>query len=260
MSVQQVGGGDIGGKLAVQWLELDPTTTARISIQIAKDPLFTQDYHHFIVPNVEGMRGVSLAVSAGPWFFRVGAWKLTNQEVSWSGVYGPVAITTDRQMKSSEKGILKLLHSQAIDGGLRVFTGVNSDYSLLVEFTNEPSFNTNKMKYRWIRDKNSQGQFEIMGMEPGQIYNIRFAQIEDSKTKIVEPYEWIVLKGKRSMPVRRVFNNEDRASYVAEKVLLEEARQHEARKIPIAPRFSSGTDYARWLAANEKAKAGIKRE
>ena len=250
MSVHGLRGGDVEGKLALEWMQLD-STTQRISIQIATDPLFTQNYHHFIVPNFDGMNGVGLAISRGPWFYRVGAWKTT--DVSWSGIYGPIEITTTRIMKPAEKGNIKAIHTQPIDGGLRLHTGKNDEYSILAEFTTESSFTIEKMRYRWIKDIHKMGQIDILGLEPNYSYNIRYAQVEDTNTSIVEPKAWNELKGRRSMAPRKFVSNEDRASYSAEKVLLKDAMR-------APPRFSSGTDYANWLAMKEKAKAGLQKE
>ena len=252
MSIHQLRGEDRNGMLALQWMELD-TTVSKISVQIATDPSFTQNYHHFIVPNIPGNTGIGLAVSSGPWFYRAGAWTLHHTEVSWSGVYGPIRITTQRSMPPQAKGGVKAVHTQSIDGGLRLHTGRNEDYSILVEFTFQSSFTIEKMKYRWIRDKRKLGQIDILGLEPNYVYNLRYAQVEDSMTSIVEPMEWNVLKGRRSMPPRKLHSNSDHALYAAEKVLLQRARV-------TRPKLMSGTEYAQWLSAQEKAKAGMQRE
>lgn len=249
MSIHKVGGGDLYGKLVLQWMQVDPTLVKRLSVQIATNGDFTEGYHHFLLPNVEGMTGVSLAISKGPWYFRVGAWNLANDTVSWSGIFGPLAITTDREMKSPTKEQIKILHTQPLEGGLRVHTGLTKDYTVLVEYTTEPTFTLAKMKYRWIRDA-SKGNFDVLGFESGHLYNLRIAKVDEPKNSIEEATNWLVTKGHRSLPPRRHHSVADHTIHAAEKVLLQEARH-------TRPRFSSGTDYVNWLAAQEKAKGGL---
>lgn len=250
MSIHNLGAGDYNGKLVFQWKELD-SSVKRISIQIATNGDFTQNYHHFLLPNLPGMAGASLALSAGPWFFRVGAWAVTNDDVEWSGIYGPIAVTTHRVMKPQEKAKLKILHTQALEGGLRIHTGMNTEYCVLVEYTTETSFTLPNMKYRFLKDS-YKGHIDILGFNEAYTYNIRVAQIVEPVNTLVEPFEWIVSKGHRSLPPRRHLNTEDHTLHSAEKVLLRDARENKPM------RFTSGSDYARWLAMQEKAKGALR--
>ena len=252
MSVQNVGGGDVYGKLALQWLDLDPTTTARISVQIATNGDFTENYHHFLLPSEEGTRIAGFAVSRGPWFFRIGAWKTTEKDVSWSGVFGPLAITTNRQMNSKVKGEVQIVYTQPIEGGLRIHTGVYNNRPILVEYTSEPSFTIEKMRYRWVRDMNMFGYVDITGMEASYVYNVRIAQVEEPKDSIVEPCEWLVSKGQKALAPIRHHSNQHHALNMAGRTLLQEARTR-----PI--RFHSSADYTRFLAIQQQAKGSLQR-
>lgn len=251
MSIHGLGGGDVGGKLALQWEQLD-SDTKRISIQIATNGVFTENYNHFILPNFLGMKGASLAVSRGPWYFRVGAWKISTSDVEWSGVLGPLSITTERSMKPAEKTDIKFIHFQKISQGIRIHTGLTRKYSVLVEVSTDPSFTLSKTKYQWVSDNNINGYFDVLGLDQYNKYNIRYGEVKEPDNCVIEVGEWIITKNHKPLPQQRHFTPADKTLHQAEKVLLEEARQRPMR-------FSSGADYANYLAAQEKAKGALSR-
>jgi len=93
-----------------------------LCVQIAKNIEFTNTMRTFVIPDGTG---ISIDTGNGVWFFRVGSWYGTPQTgtVMWTAVYGPALVANPKMSVGIRPSPIAILHTQAIEKGLRIHTG-----------------------------------------------------------------------------------------------------------------------------------------
>ena len=243
MSIQNIQGACIDGKLSLSWFLLDDCDA--ISIQIARDLQFTNYLRVFIVPKCAGC---TLDVGKGIWFFRVGhMWK---GKVDWMPITQPILMQTSKEPQVLQKSQMNVIHTRPITDGLRFHTNLTTPSYTIIEYGQDSKFQATSIKTRYFTDP-SRGYFDCEGLDPEYLYSIRIAIPEKPsilpKDTVHILSEWIVFHGKRALKPTKPHNTEDRSQIKRDAVLLREA--NESNK-PM--RFASHSDYTKYLAAKAR--------
>jgi len=251
MIIQNLSGGSVGDKLALSW-ELIGEAKA-LSVQVATSADFLTRERTFVVPAVTGLE---LDTGMGAWFFRVGAW-LTDGRVVWSGIYGPVVVMTTKKVVGVPRAVIKVLRTEAIKGGVRIYTGGPSQYYAVIESVRDtnkhPEFTASSTKtqyeFNWGR-----GYVDCLGLSPNYTYNIRLTTFnrdlatlpENDLRQLCEP---IVLSLKDPLRNMKPRDNQDRTFMRGSDEILRDVKQNPNY------RFASYREYTQFLEAQARQRA-----
>jgi hypothetical protein len=255
MSVQNIGGQCIGQKLSLNWEILGEAKA--LSVQVATSADFLTRTRTFVMPIATG---VELDTGMGAWFFRVGAW-LADGRVEWSGIYGPVVVMTIKTLVPVPKAVIKIIRTEAIKGGLRIYTAGASEYYAVIEYVTDskrsvdvkPEFAASLTKTQYEFDW-GRGFVDCLGLSPEYIYNIRITTFDRElgalpKDHIRQLCEPIILATKTPLRHMKPHDNYDRVMMRAGDEILRDVKQTPNY------RFKTYQDYTQYLEAKARQLA-----
>ncbi len=230
--------GKSNGKLALQWeLYCEPRA---LSIQIASDSEFKKNMRHFIFPVCTACE---LDCGMGIWFFRIGAWlgSELNGKIEWSGVNDTVQVISKNPMIKEQAEKTKLLHTQAIDGGVRLHTGQMAILYTVLEYDD----GVRGSRAIYVCD-NIKGYFDCLGLSCEYKYSIRmmtFSKIPSDS--VLQLSAGITVHNKAPIkPIKR-HNMEDYTVGKAFKAILAE---------PKPTKFADYRQYINYVNARERSR------
>ena len=260
MDPQNVIGAVVDNKLSLTWSSTIETRASIVSISQNND--FTKAPRHFVIPagklemkdgeQIPSETMVRLDIGAGIWFYRVGHCVGTHEKgvVHWSGTYGPVAISSTKDIIPLEANPYEVIHTQSIINGFRIFTSKTEPAIILAEVCRNASFSAAETKWQYTKFF-GHGSIDIFGMDHANTYSVRFSVFvpESSAfptTSIKFLSRPIVFHNKRSARPVSIFDNGDRATNAADKAIITDLKRN------ANIRFASHSDYLRFKAAMEK--------
>lgn len=260
MDPQNVNAAVVDNKLSLVWTSTIETRASIVSI--SQNNEFTKAPRHFVIPPtklemkegelVPGETSVRLDIGAGIWFYRIGHCVGTSEKgiVHWSGIYGPVAISSIKDIVPLEANPYDVIHTQSIINGFRIFTSKSDAAIILAEVCRNTTFSAADTKWQYTKFF-GHGSIDIYGMDHNNTYSIRFSVFlpessvfPTSSIKIVS--RPIIFNNKRSARPVSIYDNGDRATNAADKAILTDLKRN------ANIRFASHTDYLRFKAAMEK--------
>ncbi len=224
--------------------------TRAMFVAVAEDAEFTINRRIFIMPLVAEAK---LRVGKGAWFVRVGAAQGTPEQgiVEWSGIHGPVHITSTLPTSSSPSfPSLPVLHSKPKEGGYRIHTGKSDPHIVVFEMGLVADvgnrFPAGRTKWKWVAEKGAMGWTDCWGMNYPDTYAIRASTLEGPAfptDRIVELGPGRVFP--RVVCARTPFYRslEDKQNAVGDAILIQQ------RKVDPNLKFSSHGEYLRYQAA-----------
>jgi hypothetical protein len=246
MSIQGVECSVISEKLAIRWMVLAPAHA--ISICIARNSEFTDTLRHFVIPVVPS---ILLDTGGGTWYIRLGLWTgtATNGTIEWTAAYGPIVVSSVKPVVPTVPMMLPIIHKQAIQFGMRFFTGLTSPYYVLFETSLQPSFPASATKYSYVMD-DRRGHVDCIGLRHDEAFSVRINILSPDSDRLPTDSVQQVCDGKALHGVRcaRPLRHVGAMTIKSDNVIL-----HDAKTRPHM-RFSSHRDYLRFTAA--KAKSG----
>lgn len=252
MSIQAlVGSCTADGRLALRW-EVYGKPIA-LSVQVALDTEFTEEARTFVLP--KSATTCALDIGFGAWFYRVGAWEGTNMNgtVEWSGIYGPVAIQTQKGRTLVSEFPTIIPNVTPANNAVVFHTGLYEPYYMIIHCTQKDVFKASVMKTYYKKDWGN-GSLQLSGLDPQYTYSFQLQMFPDEKavlpTNTIRPLSDVYsIKNKRTgMPVK-ASSNTDHAIYAADKAILLDAVGRQKQT------FASQTDYIRFQAAKARTSA-----
>lgn len=265
MSVQKIQGFITSdNRLGITWTVLNETQKG-ILIAVANDGEFTQNYRVFCLPPSVTSCGLDLGGSGQlPWIFRIGL-LLPNKSIEWSGIYGPLHLTSPKPLLQPPETIVHIIHTQPITNGLRLHCSLSTPFYTIIETCKGTSFKAGETSYRWANPTSSQVDVEGLehpfstGYAPltrGPLtqkttepmpysYSIRISAFKTIPTDTIIPLgQWQTVRGKLPLaPQQRL--TVDTATSAVDKVILKDMAERPLR-------FTSQQDYANYLAAKAR--------
>ena len=254
MSIQGVEGCCIDGKLALRWVTFAQANA--ISICIARNSEFTDTLRHFVVPVISS---VALDTGPGLWYVRLGTWSgsATSGILDWSSMYGPIPVVSSKPVVSTVPTSLPILHKQAIQHGMRIYTGVTTPYYVLFERSTDPTFPSSATKHSYVLD-NGRGHVDCAGMDFLNTYSLRISTMAPDRVhfptdSVQQMSEGRALHGLRcARPLRHVDTGMTAVVKSGNAIL------HDSKERPNM-RFASHRDYLRFQAAKAATGEEVKR-
>ena len=254
MSIQGVEGCCIDGKLALRWVTFAQANA--ISICIARNSEFTDTLRHFVVPVISS---VALDTGPGLWYVRLGTWSgsVTSGILDWSSMYGPIPVVSSKPVVSTVPTSLPILHKQAIQHGMRIYTGVTTPYYVLFERSTDPTFPSSATKHSYVLD-NGRGHVDCAGMDFLNTYSLRISTMAPDRVhfpsdSVQQMSEGRALHGLRcARPLRHVDTGMTAVVKSGNAIL------HDSKERPNM-RFASHRDYLRFQAAKAATGEEVKR-
>lgn len=249
MSIQGIQCAVIGEKLDIRWVTF--AQAHAISICVANNSEFTENLRHFVLPDVTS---VQLDVGPGSWYVRLGTWSGTvnSGSIDWSNACGPITIVSSKPVVPTVPFTLPVIHKQAIQHGVRIFTGVLTPYYVLFETTETHMFSASTTAYKYVLD-NGRGSVDCIGLDYNHSYIIRISTFGPDVTKfptnsIQQINTGRILYGMRSARPMRHADTGMTTIVKSGNAILHDAKER------LNMRFSSHRDYLRFQAA--KAASG----
>jgi len=258
MAVQSLGASFFEGKLALSWDVM--TETKSLLVNVAKDAEFTNSSRQFLIP--PSTSSLHLDCGMGTWYVRIGA--LIGDDsagmVDWSGIQGPVVVVSTKGNPDEPPCSLSLLHTQAIQEGVRLHTGSMIQMYALLEYSREPTFPSSATKTKYMLDW-GRGYYDCLGLDPLHTYSIRIrtwgTNTKDASegttfaVKEVKPLsKAVVANGKQSLKMGKPTSGGDLSATRAGNRVVVEARERGGM------RFEKHSDYVKYLAAKAKTSEG----
>ena len=253
MSVQNVSvGATQDARLELSWQLTGPPPVA-VSVQIAKDSEFLDTPRTFVISPCES---VTLDTGAGRWYYRIGAWVGTEKRgiIEWSGIYGPVAIASQKGVVPTALPSIHIHHTQPALESVIFHTGVYEPYYLVIDTTFQTSLSASTAKTSYLSDW-GKASVAVGDLAADQTYSFRLAAFLGGARsrgalpaagEIKQLDEGLVIRNKRAAATVRATTFTDSAVYAADRVILKEAREKQSL------RFSSYADYMQYLAARTR--------
>lgn len=254
MSIQSLRASDGGPALNLSWEYV--TSAVGIVVQLATNAELTDSLQTYLLPPVGG---VTLSCGGGAWYFRVAALlgDTYHGDVDFTAVYGPATVVATSP-SSPVPSPTTLVHTQAIQGGVRLHLSKPEPIFALVDVSEDPGFLSSKTKTQYVYDR-GHGFIDCTGLSFERTYSLRIhvskepppfvKEIDTIRlSKVYEFFTPFATHGRRTArPVRGAGNGELSVSRALAPVL------REAGERPFV-RFSSNKEYMRFLAA--KARSG----
>jgi hypothetical protein len=266
MRVQNVQPRAVNDKLEVTWDTIETADTPRaVIVSFSRDPEFARvTARHLVLP--AGTKAMTLDTGAGRWYLRVGV--LVGSEeagtVDWSGVYGPVAVSSTKAAVGEFPPRLRVTGKEATLDGARLITGTRDPYYAFLEVSTSPEFRVGDTRMLYMRDP-GRGVLELDAFAEGATYSVHVRSLEGPMAELpaggriaplsapvevaglqkVKPVVRALgthLRGTVDMNTRQP-TGADVAQAEAHRVLLREARNNPVQ------RFSSYADYMRMVQA-----------
>jgi len=247
--IHRVAGSAVDGKLGISWMCFD--TVKALSVSVATDIEFLTNERTFVVPPIQS---ILLDVGPGAWWIRVGAWDGTDAEgrIEWSGIQGPIPVLSTKPTLKEQDPAVVVIHTQAIQGGLRFHTTTQTPVWAILESSSHPRFPASSTKTRYMFDW-GRGYVDCMGLQSGTLYSVRLRTFgPDSTTlptgSVKQVSRGIVTHRKQSAKPLRLSSATDTTVRRGDEMLLRDAKE-----TPHV-RFPSHTFYLKHKAALEKHK------
>ena len=253
MSIQSLSASDGGPALNLSWEYV--TSAVGIVVQLATNAELTDALQTYLLPPVGG---VTLSCGGGAWYLRVGALlgDTYHGDVDFTGVYGPATVVATSP-PSLTPSPTTLVHTQALQGGVRLHLSKPEPVFALLDVSEDPRFPAAKAKTQYVYDR-GHGFIDCTGLSFERTYSLRihatkgappFAE-ERRAMRLDTVYEFyapFATHGRRTArAVRGTANNELSMSRALAPVL------REAKEQPFV-RFASNKDYVRYLTAKAKS-------
>jgi hypothetical protein len=193
--------------------------------------------------------GCILDTGSGYWFFRVGVWG-EEKKIEWSGIVGPFMVISKNVLVPLPPPTLKVIHTEALQGGVRMHTGNLTGYYTLIEYSTEPEFKASETKMLWDHDW-GRGYVDCTGLLYEYTYFIRISSFHDDISKMpegtIKPMAApMVMKSKKPAKPVKYTTAVDYVKSRADEAVLKD--MHERKNA----RFNSYSDYIRFLEAQAR--------
>ena len=251
MKVQNVVLSQADQKLHISWDLLYDTKV--ITINIANDSEFTQNSRYLCMPQA---RSATIDSGKGIWYVRIGFCipsKVNEGLIEWSGIVGPIQIITKQTIIPSIKAKITVHYNQSVLNGIRLHTGKYENYYAVVEYSTG-NFEASSTK-TLIAFDSSRGYVDVLGLRNYNIYNVRIACFEGDlpKDSVKQVCDWTVVRGKKPMILQKAHDNNEFTTNKADEAILRDTNGRQNL------RFSSGTDYANYLAAKARTISSLRK-
>lgn len=240
-----------GQKLAISWKNLSEMTA--ISIQVANDADFTHNIRNFIIP--AGATSIYLDVGKGEWFARLGSWlgDKTRGVIKYTATYGPVMISINKAIVPLPSTRINAIHASGIIEGVRFNLSTYGPKYIIWEHNTNPKFPANGTTTFYFLDY-GQTHLDCLGLTGGLITNVRITTLAGA-TPSVLPTDCVVMLlpytvALNKKPLRRIGDG-TLTGIVARNSAAVLRKEAEERGYI---RFSSHTDYLKYVAAQEAEK------
>lgn len=227
-----------------------------LSVQIARNVEMTSMIRTFVIPDCGGL---SIDVGNGAWFFRVGSWYGTPQtgNVIWTAVYGPAVVSNPKLPVSVKPSAIAILHSQAIEHGIRIHTGRTSPYYVMADVSQSSDTIGASISFTQYAYDVGRGYVDIVGLDYAHIYSIRIATFAEEPSALptdsIKPLSAaLAIFGRRpARQLRKIESNLTTTARADATLLKDIARQ---------PRLSflSHSEYLKYVAAKAKTSEEIR--
>lgn len=255
MSVDNVKAYVEGSCINITWERTMPAYA--ISVQIAKNIEFTNTTRTFVIPDGSG---ISIDAGNGAWFYRVGIWfgAPFAGTINWSTMYGPAIVTTPKLSIGIKPSSLRILHTQAIEKGLRIHTGITTPYYVVADVAmDSPSIMSVNSTTQFAYDT-GKGYVDIVGLNYAHTYSIRIATFVSEPsllpTDAIKPLSagLIVLNQRPARQLRKLESGLSTTAKADTVMLKDLARQSRLS-------FNSHADYIKYVAAKAKTSEEVNR-
>lgn len=245
MSIQSVEYSNGEPTLLLQW-KLYQEGIQSIRIDVSTDSDFSKSTFHYLVP--ASTKNISLALSQGMWYFRLGA-LLSTKSVDWTATFGPVLVnpSISKATPSTPQSSLRVNYTQSITNGIRLHTNKIQKGMYCIDYSADSTFSPDSMKTQFYFDSFANGYADCIQLHPNLTYAIRICHFDTLPTNsILQLPSWTVLKNQKPYPLTKRSNSQESAGVkAAEMTMLQEARERPLR-------FSSQTEYLAYVTAKAK--------
>ena len=236
------------GKLQVSW-----ETTIDVKghvLAISSNTEFTERMRYFVLP--AGCQSVAVDCGSGLWFVRIGGFVGSPDKghITWSGIVGPVAISSEHTVITLPASVFSPIHTQPIVDGFRIHTGLSVGYYAILEYSTDSKFPASLTKSQYTFDK-GRGYVDCIALNPDLTYSVRIIGFNPEFDKL--PVDTIKLCGKpmafHGKKPSRPLKHADSTAHT-----LQTADAAILRDIMFMPKkqFTSHGDYLRYKAALER--------
>jgi hypothetical protein len=244
-----------GSHLNIVW-ERSGRSPYAICVQIAKNIELTNTIRTFVIP--DGL-GISIDAGNGVWFYRVGSWYGTPQTgtVTWTSVYGPALVANPKLCVGVRPSSIGILHTQAIEKGLRIHTGCTTAYYVMADVCKDnTTIGASVSSTQYAYDKGN-GYVDIIGLDYAHTYSIRIATFADDPSKlpidsIKQLSAGLVLLSKRPARQLRKLESSVATAARADATLLKDI----ARQPKLS--FPSHAEYLKYVSAKAKTSEEVR--
>jgi len=280
MSVQTLRAACVLGKLALSWSV--HAAAKALLVHVATDGEFTAHSRLFLIPphitslhldvgspsSIGGYTasGGTTGTTGAVWYARVGG--LMGDEfrgvVDWSGICGPTPVVSSKPVPKEPACALALLHTQAIQEGLRLHTGHRNALYALLEHSVDARFPASLTKTTYALDVGT-GYHDCFGLDTVNTYSVRLRTWGTHTDKPLEkkghtfPTEdlrplsvALVAKDQQALRPGKPTSGGDLSATRAGTMVVNEARETGRM------RFATSGDYMRFLATKAKTSEGRK--
>lgn len=252
MSIQGLYGTQgVAGRLKLDWEALG--TPIATSVQVALDTEFTIEARTFVLP--KGIRQCELDVGGGNWFYRVGAWVGTEIEgaIEWSGIYGPVAIQSQKAAPALEPFPTELTAVKPAYNAIIFHTGVYEKYYMVIHVTQKDTFNASGLKTYYKQDWGS-ASVQVSGLDSNMTHSFQLQMFVGEKGSLpTNSIKMLTItypvKNKKTAMVVKPATNTDHATYAADKAILQDSIGRRKQN------FGSYAQYLQFQAAKARTTA-----
>ena len=242
--IQRLSASAVDGKMGLSWFLV--ADTKAVSISVAHDKDFTMNPRSFVVPPIQS---ILLDVGPGTWWVRVGGWDGTEQEgrIDWTFASKPVAVTSTTPLIKEQEPTLSVVHTQAIQGGVRFHTsnGPGQPVWVLLETSTDPRFPAFQTKTRYAYDW-GRGNVDCMGLQVGTLYSVRLHTFFFPTKEVQQVSKGLVSHRLQPAKPLRLSSATDTTVRRGDIMLLRDAKEQPNLKFP------SHTVYLKYKAATAK--------
>lgn len=253
MEVQNVKIDVSSGKMSLKWTIMRPCKA--VAISVGHDIDFIRNHRRFILPATES---ATIDIGSGSWYVRVGVLygEETSGRLKWSGIYGPAFIGGNKPIITEQAPRITAIHVAPIASGLRIHTGTPAPNYVLIDYSTQWNLPASQTETTYVTNTLT-GHVDCLGLNYNLKYTVRLSTWSGDMTKM--PIDSIeqVQKGQpirnkvAARPVKNFVNGEQTAR-LEEQGMLRDVKENPRH------RFTSQTDYARYLAAKERVGENVR--
>lgn len=243
-----------GSYLNISWERVG--SPYALSVQIAKNMEFTNTIRTFGIPD---SGGISIDAGNGVWFFRVGSWYGTPQtgNVAWTSVYGPALVANPKMSVGIRPSPIPILHTQAIEHGIRIHTGRTSPYYVMADVCEDNqtiAASISKTQYNYDTGR---GYVDVLGLDYAHTYSIRIAAFVDNPSELPKDTikamgaGMVVLSKRPARQLRKLESSTTTTARADATLLKDIARQPKLS-------FPSHAEYLKYVSAKAKTSEEVR--